>query len=76
MTAISRAANLKKHPNMKRLGWTIDEWCAGYKGSRSWYEAMRRRGKGPRELREGGVIRITPEADAEWRASRETKPAE
>ena len=47
------------------------EWCSAYNYSRSLYEKMKREGRGPRELREGKTVRITPAADREWRAKRE-----
>ena len=73
MSARSRKANRKKHADMPPLGRTINAWCAGYDISRSKYESMKRKGTGPRELRDEGIIRITAEADAEWRAAREEK---
>jgi hypothetical protein len=33
---------------------------------------MKREGRGPRELRDGKLVRITPAADAEWTAARES----
>jgi hypothetical protein len=71
----AKAENAKRHPNVQRLGWTIDEWAAANAYSRSFVEKLRRQGRGPREIREGNTVRITPAADAEWRAAREGKPA-
>jgi hypothetical protein len=68
-----KSENRKKHPNVEPRAWTIDEWCAAYRYSRSFYEKMKREGRGPREFREGRTSRITPQADAEWRAERESK---
>lgn len=49
---------------------TIAEFCAAERMSRPFYFKLRQRGKGPRELREGRFVRITPEAHAEWRRQR------
>ena len=58
------------------LAWTVEEWCSLNRYSRSFYERMKREGRGPAETREGATVRITPEADREWRATRERRPAE
>jgi hypothetical protein len=50
---------------------TINQFCAAEQMSRPHYFNMRRRGLGPREIRDGRFIRITPEAHAEWRRARE-----
>jgi predicted DNA-binding transcriptional regulator AlpA len=67
MVCISRAANREKHPKVKRIGLTIDEMCAATGLSRSFYERMKREGKGPKELRlSKKVILITPAAAEQW----------
>jgi hypothetical protein len=66
-----KSQNLKKHPQVVRLSLTIAEWCAANAYSRSFYEKLKRGGRGPDETREGKTVRITPEADAKWRAARE-----
>ena len=53
---------------------TINEFCAAERMSRPFYFKLRRLGKGPRELREGRFVRITPEAHAAWRRARERGP--
>jgi hypothetical protein len=50
---------------------TIDQFCRAEQMSRPHYFKMRRRGLGPREIRDGRFIRITPQAHAEWRRARE-----
>ena len=67
--------NLQKHSQVARLALTIDEWCAANAYSRSFYEELKRKGRGPDETREGKTVRITPEADAKWKAERTVKPA-
>jgi hypothetical protein len=50
---------------------TIDQFCDAEQMSRPHYFKMRRRGLGPREIRDGRFVRITPEAHAAWRRERE-----
>jgi hypothetical protein len=52
---------------------TIRGFCEHEKISRSFYFRLRNEGRGPREMRMGRWIRITPEARREWRAARETE---
>jgi hypothetical protein len=46
---------------------TIRQFCGSEGISRSKYYDMQKEGKGPDELRVDGIVRITPEAHAEWR---------
>jgi hypothetical protein len=71
--ARSRAANQKKHPNVPRLAYTVDEFCASGHFSRSYYEKEKREGRGPKETRFGRAIRITPDNAAAWIASLPSK---
>ena len=50
---------------------TIKQFCRAEQMSRPQYYNMKRRGRGPRELRDGRFIRITPEAHRDWRQARE-----
>jgi hypothetical protein len=70
--ARSRAENQKKHSGIERLALTIDEFCASGHFSRSYYEAEKRRGRGPKETRFGRAVRITPPNAAAWIADRTT----
>jgi len=45
---------------------TIKEFCEDNRLSHSGYYKLRRTGKGPDEMRYGGVIRITHAAEARW----------
>jgi hypothetical protein len=72
---VAKQPSYKRSPSADALAWTVAEWCALNRYSRSFYERMKRAGRGPRVTREGTTVRITPEADAEWRAARETKSA-
>jgi hypothetical protein len=71
--ARSRASNQKKHPNVPRLGWTIDELCAAVHCSRSFLEKERRAGRGPRVTHFGRAHRVTPENAAVWIESLSSK---
>jgi hypothetical protein len=57
---------------LKRIGEpadrTISGFCRGQGISRAYYYIMPKR---PRELREGKIVRITPEAEREWERERE-----
>jgi hypothetical protein len=67
MVSISRAANRSKHPEVQPLGLTVHEVCAAADISPSTYRRLKRKGLGPREMRFGTkIIRITPEAAAQW----------
>jgi hypothetical protein len=54
-------------PSPGDISKTIDQFCAAEQMSRPYYYVLRRRGLGPRELRNGRFIRITPQAHADWR---------
>ena len=71
-----KSANRKRHSSVPRNSLTIDEWCASHNVSRSCYEGMKREGRGPDELREGALVRITPQANENWCRERESKAAE
>jgi hypothetical protein len=57
---------------LKRLGQPADRsitaFCKRQGFSRAFYYVMEHR---PRELREGRIVRITPEAEREWELARE-----
>jgi len=52
---------------------TIPSFCESNAISESTYYALKRRGVQPRELEIDGAIRITPEAEADWRREREAE---
>jgi hypothetical protein len=67
MVCISRAANREKYPKVKRIGLSIAEVCAAADVSRSFYERMKRQGKGPKELRlSDKTVRVTPAEARKW----------
>ena len=67
MVCVSRAANRQRFPNVKRIGLSIDELCVAADVSRSFYERMKRQGKGPKGLRlSNKTIRITPADAMKW----------
>lgn len=45
---------------------TISQFCARHRFGRTTYFKMRNSGCGPRELRQGRVVRITADAEREW----------
>jgi hypothetical protein len=52
---------------------TILSFCASNQISESLYFALKRKGKGPREINLGGRTIITPEAERDWRIEREAE---
>jgi predicted DNA-binding transcriptional regulator AlpA len=56
---------------MENHSLTIPEFCESERISRAHYFNMRSRGEGPREMRIGKSVRISPEARADWRRERE-----
>jgi len=50
---------------------TIASFCASNAISESYYYSLKRRGLQPREIDLDGLVRITPEAERDWRAERE-----
>jgi hypothetical protein len=71
--ARSRAQNRDRHPHVPRLAYTVDEFCAAGHFSRSYYEAEKRAGRGPKETLLGRAVRITPANAEAWIASRLSK---
>jgi len=61
-------------PFLDRAAYTIAEFCAAHRFSRSHYYNLKRRGLGPDETRLGDRVLITVEAAIRWRRQRE-KPA-
>jgi hypothetical protein len=52
---------------------TILSFCASNQISESHYYALKRQGKGPREIELGGRTIISPEAETDWRREREAE---
>jgi len=55
--------------------FTIKEFCASEKISRSFFYKLLSQGKAPRTYQLGNERRISGEAYAEWRSARETEVA-
>ena len=51
----------------------IPSFCTANKISQSYYFALKRQGRGPREIKMGRATRITPEAERDWRREREAE---
>ena len=66
------AERVKKHTShdVKRTGFTIDEFCFANGFSRAHYYNLKAKQQGPDERRALGKIIITKEAAAEWRKRR------
>ena len=45
---------------------TVDQFCAKHKMSRAGFYKMMARGRGPRTIKNGGLVRITAEDDRAW----------
>ncbi len=61
---------------MNATAATIKEFCARNRISASTYFALKREGLGPREMLVGRAgVRISPEAEADWRRAMEARAA-
>jgi hypothetical protein len=56
--------------------FTINEFCARNKLSRGKFYALRRKGKGPREMDVDGMTRISAEAERDWKQAGEAAATE
>jgi hypothetical protein len=57
-------------PVLDRAAYSIPEFCAAHRFSKSHYYALRRRGLGPAETRLGVRVVISVEAATRWRKAR------
>ena len=55
--------------------YTISQFCASVQISKQHYINLRKRGLGPREIRDGRMVRISAEARADWRREMERRSA-
>jgi hypothetical protein len=62
---------LKEQGHAPRLGYSIDEWCAGYGISRGTFYNMKKARTGPRTIQIGTRQIVTVEADQEFRRRRD-----
>lgn len=65
-TKTTSAARPSKGRKAFRASFAINEFCARHGLARSSYYDLKDKGFGPTELRAGGIIRITREAEKEW----------
>ena len=63
----------QRYPNVERASFLIPEWCARRRFSESMFYKERKAGRTPKETRNGKLITITSEADAEWVKEREAE---
>lgn len=61
---------------LPKLAFTVAEFCRAHGISLSTYRRLKLAGKGPVEMEVMSDVRISVEAAAEWRRSRETGRAE
>jgi hypothetical protein len=60
----------------ERSSFTISEFCDRNGFSRGFFYKMKKAGIGPRELIIGDLIRITVEAEADWKRERQAATAQ
>jgi hypothetical protein len=63
-------------PAAKRAAKAITQFCATKQFSEPTYYKLKARGLGPREMRIGPIVRISPEAEDEWDRARENPVGE
>ena len=51
----------------------IATFCTANRISESYYYALKRAGRGPREIKLGKRVLISPQAESDWRAAREAE---
>lgn len=51
--------------------YTIAEFCAAERFTRPYYHKLKREGRGPREMRDGRLVRISHKARLDWQKMRE-----
>jgi hypothetical protein len=62
-------------PLLDRAAYTVAEFCAAHRISRSTFYNLRKRGLGPVEARIGARVLISMEAASRWRRARERASA-
>jgi predicted DNA-binding transcriptional regulator AlpA len=62
-------------PANQKAAFTINEFCRRQGISRSTYYKLRRADQGPREMKVGGVVRISRLAERDWIADAEAGAA-
>jgi hypothetical protein len=60
-------------PNDDQNNLSVDEFCVLERISKSYYYKLRQAGGGPREIKLGRSIRITPSARREFHAAHEVQ---
>lgn len=82
MTHDTNAAERNNETTLQHHGkdvggpWTIAGWCERWKISAAYFYKMQRDGSGPKTFRKDGIVRITPEADAEFKNRYENPESE
>ena len=70
MTTKRKRRPRKRQPNDVH---NIESFCEANGISVSHYFVLKRKGKGPREMKAGKRVLITPEEEAAWRRAREAE---
>ncbi|HEY5131754.1 MAG TPA: hypothetical protein VIJ35_31425 [Bradyrhizobium sp.] len=63
-------------PAAEGAAFTLKEFCFQNRISPPTYNELRAKGRGPKEIRIGTKVLITPKAEAEWRRARENPVGE
>lgn len=71
--ARKRAVKRAKAPRTPDDDYTIPEWCRLRRIGRTTFYEMVKDGTAPKVMKLRKCVRITPKADAEWQAERETQ---
>src|SRR5262245_27073413 len=67
--------NKARPPSTEPDAFTIDEFCAQHRLSKSFFYKLKTLGLAPATIKLGSKVLITREAAAEWRAAREAETA-
>jgi hypothetical protein len=76
MSQLSTGAADYEKPTSSGGSKTIEEFCRDHSLSRSFYYKMKKLGIGPDEMRHGGTVRITHQAEAAWQQRGEQRARE
>lgn len=63
----------KRRRDNPNATYSIEEFCEHNGISVTHYFTLKKNGKGPKEMKLGRRVLITPEAEAEWRRAREAE---
>jgi hypothetical protein len=64
------ATPVKDKPEVQRVAYSVDEFCAAHRVTKPTFYALLKEGKAPRIMRVRRRVLITEESAAEWRRDR------